>query len=153
MSNFKDILYSKFKYVYSDLIEKVIIEPNEFIFNNLENFNNNEHCFISRFYNGVTMDIPDGVTSDNLQSVKCQLDQLYHTIYGQVDKESKFYDSFNLIIVRHDFDMQIYTDYATKINFLELRLRLDFVDRKYFVAKVKYYQHEECNENNNKKED
>ena len=142
MLKFKDILYSKFRYVYTDLIKKDIIKPNEFTRDNLKNFNNDEHCFISRFYRGLIMDIPDGVTYDNLQPVKCQLDQLYHTIYGQVDKSSKFYDPFNLIVVTQDFDMQIYTDYTTKINFLQLQLRLDFGDRKYFVAKVKYHPKE-----------
>lgn len=148
---FKDILDSNFKYVYSDLIKKDIVGINKITPANLKNFNNDEHCFISRFYRGLIMDIPNGVSSDNLESVKCQLDQLYYTIYGQVDKESKLYDSFNLIVVRKDFDIQIYTNYETKINFLQLQLRLDFVDRKYFVAKVKYYQHE-CMQTN-KKED
>jgi hypothetical protein len=145
MLKFKDILYSNFRYVYPDLIKKDIIGPNEFTKEKLEIFKTDEYYFFSRFYQGVIMDIPDGVTSDNLQSVKCQLDKLYYTIYGQVDKESKFYDPSNLIVVRHDFDMQIYTNYTTKINFLKLKLRLDFVDRKIFVAKVKYYPHEECN--------
>jgi len=138
---FKDILYSKFKSVYPDLIEKDIINLDELTSDKLENFNHDEYCGISRFYRGLITDIPNGVTSDNLESVKSQLDQLYEVICGQVDKTSKFYDSFNLIVVRHDFDMQIYTDYATKINYLQLHLRLDFIDRKYFVAKVQYYPH------------
>jgi len=139
MLNFKDILYSKFKYVYPDLIKKDIVKSNEITADKLENFNHDEYGVISRFYRGLIMDIPNGVTSDNLESVKSQLDQLYEIICGQVDKTSKFYDSFNLIVVRQDFDMQIYTDYVTKINYLQLHLRLDFVDRKYFVAKVQYY--------------
>jgi hypothetical protein len=156
MLKFKDILYSKFKHLYPDLIEKDIIGPNE--------FTRDKNGFFSRFYQGLIVDIPNGVTYDNLQSVNCQLDQLYQSLYGQVDKTSKLYDSLNLdlfefnivktvIVVRQDFDMQIYTDYTTKINFLQLNLRLDFVDRQYFEAKVRYYPPEECNENNNKKED
>ncbi|MGL5716250.1 MAG: hypothetical protein ACRCX2_24745 [Paraclostridium sp.] len=67
MLNFKDILYSKFKSVYPDLIEKDIVKLNEITTDKLENFNHDEYSVISRFYRGLIMDIPNGVTSDNLE--------------------------------------------------------------------------------------
>ncbi len=133
MSKFKEILQSQFKHVYPDLFKKYIVAPKEIMAYMLEKegipfHENSQYSFISRFYRGRIDNIPTGVTYENLDQVKSQLEQIYKSIYKEVDKESKFYDTFDVIILKSDFEMTIYTDYTTKINYLEIKLRLDFAD-------------------------
>lgn len=132
MSKFKEILHSKFRYNFPDLVKKDILTggiPND----------NEKYYYINRCYEGLIMNIPDEVSYENLDLVKPQLEQIYFTIYRQVDKDSKYYDSFNSIFIRHDFTMDIFSDYVTKITYLKIKLRLQFIDTHSFIAKVMYH--------------
>lgn len=136
MSKFKEILHSKFRYNFPDLVKRNILTsgiPND----------NKKYYYVTRLYFGIINNIPNEVTYENLDSIKPQLEQIYQAIYMEVDKDSKYYDSFNSIFIRHDFEMDIFTDYATEIKYLKIKLRVQFIDTLNFVATVMYHPQNE----------
>lgn len=137
MLKVKEILHSQFRYVFPDLIKKDILTIDEFKDSYIHNYND-EHYNVSRCYKGIVHNIPTEVTTENLEPVKSQLNIIYNYIYRQIDKDSKYYDSFNFIIIRHDFEMDIFTDFVTKTKHLKVTLRLQFVDTNYYIVKLLY---------------
>ncbi|HNU60736.1 MAG TPA: hypothetical protein PKL04_00900 [Methanofastidiosum sp.] len=139
MLKVKEILHSQFRYVFPDLVKKDILTIDEAKWHDGSDPDNYYH--LSKCYQGIIHNIPAEVTVENLDLVKPQLNMIYNSIYRQIDKDSKYYDSFNFIVVRHDFETDIFTDFATETKHLTIRLRLQFVDvvgAPNYICKVLY---------------
>lgn len=139
MLKVKEILHSQFRYVFPDLVKKDILTIDEATWHAAPDHDNYYH--LSKCYQGIIHNIPVEVTIENLELVKSQLNIIYNYIYRQIDKDSKYYDSFNFIVVRHDFETDIFTDFATETKHLTIRLRLQFVDvigAPNYICKVLY---------------
>ena len=149
MLKVKEILHSQFRYVFPDLVKKNILTIDEATWHaGAAGSDPDNYYHLSKCYQGIIHNIPVEVTASNLEPVKSQLNILYNYIYRQIDKDSKYYDSFNFIVVRHDFITDIFTDFATETKHLTIRLRLQFVDVvgvPNYICKVLYQpQTEDC---------
>lgn len=139
MLKVKEILHSQFRYVFPDLVKKDILTIDEATWHAAPDLDN--YCHLSKCYQGIIHNIPAEITAENLDPIKSQLNIIYNSIYRQIDKDSKYYDSFNFIVVRHDFQTDIFTDFATKTKHLTIKLRLQFVDvigAPNYICKVLY---------------
>lgn len=142
MLKVKEILHSQFRYVFPDLVKKDILTIDEATWHaGATGSDPDNYYHLSRCYQGIIHNIPIEVTMENLEPVKSQLNIIYNYIYRQIDKDSKYYDSFNFIVVTHDFETDIFTDFATETKHLTIRLRLQFVDvicAPNYICKVLY---------------
>lgn len=145
MLKVKEILHSQFRYVFPDLVKKDILTIDEATWHTAPDLDNYYH--LSKCYQGIIHNIPAEVTIENLYLLRPQLNIIYNYIYRQIDKDSKYYDSFNFIVVRHDFDMDIFTNFANETKHLTIKLRLQFVDiicAPNYICKLLYQPHSEC---------
>ncbi len=71
MLKVKEILHSQYRYVFPDLVKKNILTIDEATWHAAPDHGNYYH--LSKCYQGIIHNIPDEVTAQNLEPVKCQL--------------------------------------------------------------------------------